>query len=231
LGNLQDTAYGGAVCCGSDSYGTIIRAPAGFPGTKAMQFAVYGDSVRPAGSSSTRVRVQVNADPSAPYANGQEGQAAWYEWWSEFPSDPALNNGPWTGGSNAVVQQWGAGYAPNIVAQDFGSGPILELQTYTGSMTTPKGDLKVNLGSLRYDHPYHFQEFIRFSQSKSTGQIGMIVDGQTVLPVQAAQTLPTGVTSEKFALDMYRNDNHTQNGGLGYNTTVIHSGVTRYAIP
>jgi hypothetical protein len=227
---VQHCPTAGSSCAGSTGAPTsvtVVPAPTGMPGQFAAQLKTDGDAVQ-TGHSPAKVRAQLNS--TAAQAGTVAGQTWWYEFFLRFPS--ALNgplNGAWK--SWHIVQQSGTGQAfnaPHINAQDFadGNGPILQLETYTGTSTAPKGDIHATLAPLQYDRTYRIDELITWSPSKASGHIKAFVDGALVVD-QAAQTMPQDGVAQQFNLDMYRLQ--AQPAPCPCDTTVVIGGVRRAA--
>lgn len=212
--------------CGTDSWATVIDVDPswGFPGTKAAQLYVGAGSVREDNKGKTTVRAQINAD--AAFTAAEFGEGYWYEWFLRLPSDPALNNGDWTGWH--TLYQHGA-YTPGINLQDYGdgAGPVFVFTTYKGATGSPHADVTARYPMTDLDRTYRMRVFLGWANDAS-GEVEWWVDGDEVIPRQASQTTHSDYDhGPVMNLDMYRDAKPTK---PQYNTTVIQSGVERYLL-
>jgi hypothetical protein len=184
--------------------------------------------VRPTTGTSTSDRAEMvtsNAD-----ATGDASQTQFYGWWTMFPS---VNGGPqdwWhQGGDWNDFFQFGqypnglSGATWPYCGVDATSSPA---RLYCEGPGIPYcsacGRHKVSLGSLVYDHWYHFVVEARWSSDPSIGYLSIWVDGVNVSPKTHGATLTGTATQVHVSWGMYR-------GAYSSTNTVIHDSLCRAA--
>lgn len=230
----QDTAYGGVASAFNSSATIIPNTEPGMPGTKLMRLTVRPDPQDLNPQHKGRAQINIGT-PTHAVAGVAEGVTAWYEIPIYFPSGP-LNSEKWD--QWQVVWQFASGAAFNcpavLVTKDTTGAGHLEFDTMAGGLGTTTGpknraDLKLDLGKIQMDHAYIFDLKVLWSKNSATGRVQLDVNGKTLVPWQAAQTMATDQKDGATWLDP---TNYRHLGSAVTSTVTFDVGpVLRYTIP
>jgi Polysaccharide lyase len=194
---VQDTQSVGTAAVGDHTTATVIQ-PAGAPLRYVGDFHVFADN---SGQPKNKGRAEVVASVAS--TSAVAGQAWWYDWFEEFPSKGNTCQPAWQ-----VVTQFdtnGQWDSPAIAIATVNGVRWLQETVYSGTRNAPGiTSSHVNLVPLQFDHWYHFQLFVRWSHSQSGGQVQLVLDGRTVIPLHQEQTMPSDFTGQYLKQGMYQ---------------------------
>jgi hypothetical protein len=194
---VQDTQTMGATSVGDHTTAAVIQ-PAGAPLRYVGDFHVYPDN---SGQPRNKGRAEVAAAVASTAAVA--GQAYWYDWYEDFPSSGNTCQPPWQ-----VVTQFdtnGQWDSPAIDVATVNGVRWLRETAYSGTRNPPGiTSTHVNLAPLQLDHWYHFQLFVRWSHAQAGGQVELVLDGRTVVPLHQEQTMPSDYTGQYLKQGVYQ---------------------------
>jgi hypothetical protein len=159
-------------------------------GSDAGKFTLNVDN--PVQSSTDRAEVYT----SVANTGGYEGQEWYYGWWTMFPA-AGNPSGFWPNFANFnVFTQF---HNPGSCAESIqlginatGLSPYLYFQDDTypaGNCNSSSSMIYRNLGSLLYDHWYHYVLRVKWSRDPSVGLVELWQDGTEVVPLTNTQTM------------------------------------------
>ena len=178
---------------------SVVPSPV-VQGSDAGKFVLSPDN--PVQSSTDRAEVYTSVANSG----GYEGQDWYYGWWTMFPA--AGNTGWWaTGGDFNVFTQFhgpgAAGAQEQFGVDDTSGTPRLYFEVDT-RQNGGSDYQKWPLGSLQFEHWYHYVLHVKWSTS-SSGYVQLWQDGTEVVPLTYHQTLyPISGASAYWKQGFYR---------------------------
>jgi len=199
-----------------NSTATIVRSPVA-QGRYAGKFQVF-----PTTRTNRNDRAEIVASQAD--SGGYQGQTWWYGWWTYFPGpsqDWWHRGGDW----NDITQFSSTDNVPSQMAIGIDAADYTSPVIYTEGMPFAR---KRILGTLQYDHWYHFLVHARWSTG-SNGFMELWLDRKKVVPRVYGATLRnqnSPASSDFRSPGMYVSQG-IYRGAYRSTNTVIHDGFCR----